>query len=92
METFMVVLYGNYLVAGNILAVFNTTTNESTDFIQNTFHAFPYIVPVLIAYGISVFFSRKFQKPWFFISAAVFFVILSSVIIYTQSKKAKQTY
>lgn len=91
METIMVALYGNYLVAGNILAVFTTTSDEGTDFLLNTLHAFPYIIPCLIALWLTIYHYRKVSRPWFCLSLIALLTVLSLCVIIMQTNKAKQT-
>lgn len=51
LEAMMVLLYKNYLVAGNILAIFGTTADEGTGFVASTLHAVPFALPVVAAFG-----------------------------------------
>ena len=59
-ETIMVVLYKNYVIAGNIIAALTTTSDEGTGFVMSSLHALPWTTPVFIAFGLSLCF---FQMP-----------------------------
>ena len=59
-ETIMVVLYKNYVIAGNIIAALTTTSDEGTGFVMSSLHALTWTLPVFIAFGLSLCF---FQKP-----------------------------
>lgn len=50
MEAMMVILYQNFLIAGNILSILNTNVDEGTGFIAGTLHAVPWALPILILY------------------------------------------
>ncbi len=49
-ETMMVLLYSNYLTAGNILAILTTNTDEGGGFILGTLHKIPYALPVILSW------------------------------------------
>ena len=59
-ETIMVVLYKNYVIAGNIIAALTTTSDEGMGFVMSSLHALPWTTPVFIAFGLSLCF---FQMP-----------------------------
>lgn len=46
METVMAVLYGNYLIAGNLIAVFTTTQAEGSGFLLSALPTLPAVLPV----------------------------------------------
>lgn len=50
-ETMMVCLYNNFIIAGNIIAIFTTTAAEGTGFILATLHAVPCALPILLIYA-----------------------------------------
>lgn len=41
-ETIMVVLYKNFLIAGNIISALNTTADEGSGFVMSSLHALPW--------------------------------------------------
>lgn len=51
----MVVMYGQFIIAGNILATLTTTTEESISFAQNALHVLWYFIPIVGVYGLIVF-------------------------------------
>lgn len=69
LETMMVILYKNFLIAGNILAIFGTTVDEGTGFIAGTIHALPWTIPCIIFYALALYLHReqklKFPCPRF---------------------------
>lgn len=48
LETMMVLLYKNYLIAGNILAIFGTTADEGTGFVLSSLSKVPLALPVIL--------------------------------------------
>lgn len=75
METIMVILYSNYLVAGNILAVFTTTAEEGEGFIAGTIHALPWGSPVLLAWFALLFCKPHYKAKYDIIGTALFTVL-----------------
>lgn len=66
LETMMVLLYKNYLIAGNILAILGTTADEGTGFVLSSLSKVPLALPVilvfvflLLAYRPAVFCKRN---------------------------------
>ena len=47
-EIIMVVLYNNFVIAGNIIAALTTTADEGTGFVMSTLHALPWTLPVIL--------------------------------------------
>ena len=58
-ETIMVVLYNNFVIAGNIIAALTTTADEGTGFVMSTLHALLWTLPVILAFALSVWLYRK---------------------------------
>lgn len=54
-ETMMVVLYDNYLIAGNILAVFSTNAEEGRAFLCSSVAAIGWSLPVVVAWLAAVY-------------------------------------
>ncbi len=59
LETGMVVIFESYVVAGNILAILNTTGAEGGGFIKTYLAVGWYFIPLLILYGSLFFIWRK---------------------------------
>lgn len=62
-ETIMVVLYKNYVIAGNIIATLTTTSDEGTGFVMSSLHALPWTLPVFIAFGLSAQVRKSVDSP-----------------------------
>lgn len=58
-ETMMVVLFHNYIISGNIIAIMTTTMAEGGGFVRNSLHALPYSLPVIAGMALVVIGSRK---------------------------------
>lgn len=58
LEAMMVVMYNNYLVAGNILAIMTTTSEESSGFVKASLYALPKALPVIISWLFACFFHK----------------------------------
>ena len=56
-EIIMVVAYGQFIIAGNILATLTTTAEESASFAQNAMYILWYFIPIIVAFGLFVFLS-----------------------------------
>ena len=50
LETMMVLLYKNYLIAGNILAILGTTADEGTGFVLSSLSKVPLALPVILVF------------------------------------------
>ena len=50
----MILMFDNYINAGNILAIITTTTEESTHFIHDSLHYLWYGLPYLLFFGIAI--------------------------------------
>ena len=49
-EMVMVLLYSNYLTAGNLLAILTTNADEGGGFVLGTLHKIPYTLPLVLAW------------------------------------------
>lgn len=72
MEVMMVALYGNYLVVGNILAVMTTTAEEGGGFVVGTLHAFPWGIPVLLAWCGALFLKKGYRAKYDLFGCIIF--------------------
>lgn len=61
-ETLMVVMYKNFITAGNILAVITTTSDEGSGFLSTATHTLPYYIPLITGYTIAVIYHKKINK------------------------------
>ena len=97
LEYTMVMLFDNYVVAGNILAILMTDTTEGTEFIQANAHICWQWIPVLILSVLSIYLynvnaRRNFKICILFILVSI---ILPSVFVkykINNSYKNKLTY
>ena len=97
LEYTMVILFDNYVVSGNILAILMTDTTEGTEFIQANVHICWQWIPLLVLSAISVYFynvnaKRNIRICILFILVSI---ILPSVFVkykITNSYKNKLTY
>ena len=97
LEYTMVMLFDNYVVAGNILAILMTDTTEGTEFIQANAHICWQWIPVLILSVLSIYLynvkaMRNFKICILFILVSI---ILPSVFVkykINNSYKNKLTY
>lgn len=76
-EIIMVVLYNNFVIAGNIIAALTTTADEGTGFVMSTLHALPWTLPVILLFALSVWLYRKPQKIAPNLLCVASFVVLS---------------
>ena len=58
LETMMVLLYKNYLIAGNILAMLGTTADEGTGFVLGALSKVPLALPVVLTFALLLFIYR----------------------------------
>lgn len=80
-ETIMVVLYKNFLIAGNIISALNTTADEGSGFVMSSLHALPWALPLFLVFGLLVW---KYKKPQKFapnLLCAASFIVLSIVFL-----------
>ena len=97
LEYTMVILFDNYVVSGNILAILMTDTTEGTEFIQANVHICWQWIPILVLSALSVYFynvnaKRNIRICILFILVSI---ILPSVFVkykITNSYKNKLTY
>ena len=80
-ETIMVVLYKNFLTAGNIISALNTTTDEASGFVMSSLHALPWALPVFLAFGLLVWKYKKPQKLAPNLLCAASFIVLSILFL-----------
>lgn len=80
-ETIMVVLYKNFLTAGNIISALNTTTDEGSGFVMSSLHALPWALPVFLAFGLLVWRYKKPQKLAPNLLCAASFIVLSILFL-----------
>ena len=80
-ETIMVVLYKNFLIAGNIISALNTTADEGSGFVMSSLHALPWALPLFLVFGLLVWKYKKPQKlaPNLFCAAS--FIVLSILFL-----------
>lgn len=80
-ETIMVVLYKNFLIAGNIISALNTTADEGSGFVMSSLHALPWALPVFLFFGLLVWKYKKPQKLASNLLCAASFIVLSIVFL-----------
>lgn len=76
-ETVMVVLYKNYIIAGNIIAALTTTADEGTGFVMSSLHALPWTLPIIAAFGLLLWLYQKPKRVMHNLLCAGIFAILS---------------
>ena len=59
METVMAALYGNYLIAGNIIAVLTTTQAEGSGFLSSALPVLPAVLPVWVGAFLTLALHKK---------------------------------
>lgn len=84
LEAMMVILYKNFLIAGNILAIFGTTLDEGTGFIAGTIHALPWTIPCIIFYALALYLHREQTPVKDNLYATLLFTILSLSFLFYQ--------
>ena len=80
-ETIMVVLYKNFLIAGNIISALNTTAAEGSGFVMSSLHSLPWTLPVFLAFGLLVWKYKKPQKLAPNLLCAASFMVLSILFL-----------
>lgn len=60
-EVVMVASFGQFIIAGNILATLTTTAEESASFAKNSIQLLWYFIPVIGAYGLLIFLLSCFE-------------------------------
>lgn len=80
-ETIMVVLYKNFLIAGNIISALNTTADEGSGFVMSSLHALPWALPLFLVFGLLVWKYKKPQKLAPNLLCAASFIVLSIVFL-----------
>ncbi len=86
LETMMVLLYKNYLAAGNILAIVGTTADEGTGFAASALHAVPLALPVVAAYVFVLVFYRPDIAWKKYMGLTLGFLLLSVLFLFYQLK------
>lgn len=76
-ETVMVVLYKNFIIAGNIIAALTTTSDEGTGFIMSSLHTLPWTLPIFATFGLLVWLHHKPKYVMHNLLCAGIFAILS---------------
>lgn len=80
-ETIMVVLYKNFLIAGNIISALNTTADEGSGFVMSSLHALPWALPLFLVFGLLVWRYKKPQKLAPNLLCAASFIVLSILFL-----------
>lgn len=80
-ETIMVVLYKNFLIAGNIISALNTTADEGSGFVMSSLHALPWTLPLFLVFGLLVWNYKKPQKLAPNLLCAASFIVLSILFL-----------
>lgn len=80
-ETIMVVLYKNFLIAGNIISALNTTADEGSGFVMSSLHALPWALPLFLVFGLLVWKYKKPQKLAPNLLCAASFIVLSILFL-----------
>lgn len=80
-ETIMVVLYKNFLIAGNIISALNTTTDEGSGFVMSSLHVLPWALPLFLVFGLLVWKYKKPQKLAPNLLCAASFIVLSILFL-----------
>ena len=90
-EIVMLVQYGNFLSAGNILAVFTTSFEEGFDFICNFWESLLYTIPLLFLFFIAVKSNICLIKTRLILLCLFISVSVMSLFIWVRTYKASQT-
>lgn len=92
-ESVMVLLYDNYIAAGNMLAVLTTTSEEGGEFAKNSLHALPISIPVLVLLSLTIVARNRVKHAHSKLGLSLFFVTLFSACAFVaiQTYRAKQT-
>ncbi len=61
-ETTMVVLFKNFILAGNILAVINTNSEEAASFLANSLKVLMYWLPIILLFIVIVFYYDRWES------------------------------
>lgn len=64
LETMMVLLYGEYLTAGNIIAMLDTTPDEGGGFVMSTLHEVPFALPVVLFFVCTIPLMCQKRSVW----------------------------
>ena len=83
-ETMMVVLFRNYIISGNIIAIMTTTMDEGGGFIRSSIHALPYSLPVLAGMFLVVHGARRQRHAYLHLACAAITLTLSAAFILYQ--------
>ena len=80
-ETIMVVLYKNFLIAGNIISALNTTAAEGSGFVLSSLHALPWALPLFFFFCLLVWRYKKPNKLAPRLLCAASFIVLSILFL-----------
>ena len=83
-ETMMVLLFRNYIISGNIIAIMTTTMDEGGGFIRSSIHALPYSLPVLAGMFLVVHGARRQRHAYLHLACAAITLTLSAAFILYQ--------
>lgn len=61
-ETTMVVLFKNFILAGNILAAINTNNEEAASFLANSLKVLIYWLPIVLLFAVTVFYYYRWEN------------------------------
>ena len=61
-EMSMIKIYGCYVAAGNILSIYNTTSNEAGGFIVGNYKSLFFSIPIIACWIVSLYFRYKSKK------------------------------
>lgn len=78
-ETIMVVIYDNYIVTGNVLAIMTTTAEESSGFVKASLFALPKALPVILCWLFACCINRGQLNVKKNLISALICTIMSSV-------------
>lgn len=81
-EMVMVLLYSNYLTAGNLLAILTTNADEGGGFVLGTLHKIPYTLPLVLAWVSAIIVYRpenRYKKSM--MGGVILFLITSILFI-----------
>lgn len=87
-EVAMVVDFGGFIVAGNVLAILNTTSEESSSFIVNNLGIILYYIPIIICFAVILYVWKQIptdqKRSFYYLLASI--IIVFSFVIYKQVK------
>lgn len=84
LETMMVLLYKNYLIAGNILAILGTTADEGIGFVLSSLGKVPLALPVVLLFVLLLVVFRPTSSWKRYVGLAGVFALVSVVFLVYQ--------